>query len=158
MQLSAAVYYPVVGVILVLSGVQMLRSAFRRQGSPTLPPAKPPFLPALLVGAAIGFVSGTTGTGGGIFLAPIILAMNWVDIRRTAAVTAAYNLLNSAAALAGTHATLSVVPDGLPLWLAAVAVGGLIGSFVGSRYLPDRTLRFTLAAVLLLSGLKLLFV
>ena len=65
--------------------------------------------------------------------------------------TAAYNLLNSAAALVGTYATLGAVPSSLPPWLAAVAVGGLIGATIGSRYLPDVAIKRLLAVVLLLS-------
>lgn len=154
-QLPASIYYPVVGAILLLAGAQMLRSASRLSAR-AAPPAQPPFLPALATGAVIGFVSGTTGTGGGIFLAPVILAMNWVDLRRTAAVTAAYNLLNSAAALIGAYSSIGAMPSALPLWLVAVGIGGAIGSFVGSRYLPDNALRRILAVALLVSGAKLL--
>ncbi|KQT95475.1 sulfite exporter TauE/SafE family protein [Rhizobium sp. Leaf453] len=156
-QLPGHIYYPVVGIILILSGIQMIRSALTKRIAVEAAEA-PPFLPALLTGAVIGFVSGTTGTGGGIFLAPIILAMNWVSRRRTAAVTAAYNLLNSAAALAGAYASIKSIPSALPLWLVAVGLGGVAGSLVGSRYLSDRSLRFILAAVLLVSGTKLLLI
>ncbi|WP_072386937.1 sulfite exporter TauE/SafE family protein [Hyphomicrobium sp. CS1BSMeth3] len=154
--LQASVYYPVVGAILLIAGAQILRSASRAEGNQARPPEKPPFLPSLATGAAIGFVSGTTGTGGGIFLAPAILAMNWVDVRRTAAVTAAYNLLNSTAALAGAYATLGQLPSALPFWLVAVGIGGVIGASVGARYLPERAMRYVLACVLLGSGLKLI--
>ncbi len=116
---------------------------------------QPPFIPALLTGAVIGFVSGATGTGGGVFLAPAILSMNWVSVRRTAAVTAAYNLLNSAAALIGAYSILGSLPHALPLWLVTVGIGGTIGSFIGSRYLPESALRYILAVILLMSGIKL---
>jgi uncharacterized membrane protein YfcA len=155
-QLPASVYYPAVGAILLLSSAQMVRTALRPAAMRPLPPARPPLLPSLLAGAVIGFVSGTTGTGGGIFLAPVILAMNWVGVRRTAAVTAAYNLLNSAAALVGAHAILGSAPPALPGWLLAVAAGGTAGALVGSRHLPDRALRLILAALLTASGLQLL--
>lgn len=56
-QLSEEVYYPVVGVVLVLSALEMVRSALRHPGtSPALPDA-PPFWTALATGAPIGFVS-----------------------------------------------------------------------------------------------------
>ena len=154
-QLPKHLYYPIVGIILLLSAVQMVRSARKQDADRPSLPAQPPFLPALLAGAAIGFVSGTTGTGGGIFLAPVILSMNWVTVRRTAAVTAAYNLLNSAAALIGAHGILGSLPQTLPVWLGAVGIGGAVGAFVGSRYLPDNTLRYVLALILFASGLKL---
>ena len=46
-------------------------------------------------------------------------------------------------------------PASLPPWLAAVAAGGCVGAFVGSRYLSDRCLRGSLAVLLLAWGLKL---
>lgn len=154
-QLPTHFYYPVVGAILLLSAVQMFRSAGKKSAEHPSSPEHPPFVPALLTGAIIGFVSGTTGTGGGIFLAPVILSMNWVSVRRTAAVTAAYNLLNSAAALVGAYSILGSIPQALPVWLVAVGIGGAIGAFLGSRHLPDRALRYILAAILLMSGIKL---
>jgi uncharacterized membrane protein YfcA len=154
--LPTAVYYPAVGVILVGSALIMLRSAFSR-ASPTPQSVKsPPFLPSLLTGAVIGFVSGTTGTGGGVFLAPVILVMGWGTARQTATTTATYNLLNSAAALLGAYSSWHSLPAAIPLWLIAVAIGGVIGASLGSRYLPDHMARAVLAFLLLASGIKLL--
>lgn len=155
-QLPTHVYYPAVGSILLLSAVQMMRAA--RRSATTEPPATadPPFLPSLATGALIGFVSGSTGTGGGIFLAPIILSMNWMSLRRTAAVTAVYNLLNSAAALIGAYRLLSSVPSALPVWIAAAAAGGVFGAFIGNRILPENVLRHLLALLLAISGFKLI--
>jgi hypothetical protein len=150
-------YYVVVGLILILSGVQMVRASLGR-AMRTAPDAHAPFFPALAVGGVIGFISGSTGTGGGIFLAPVILGMNWVSVRRTAAVTVAYNLLNSAAALAGAYRIMPAAPTALPGWLVAVGIGGTIGAFVGARRLPESTLRYLLAAILLISGLKLIII
>lgn len=155
-QLPEDIYYPVVGAVLVLSGIQMARTALRKRASSVEPPVKPPLLAALATGAIIGFVSGTTGTGGGVFLAPVILAMNWGTARQTAATTAVYNLVNSGAALMGAYALWNQVPSALPWWLVAVAAGGSIGAFAGSRYLSDLWLRGILALLLLVSGLKLL--
>ncbi|WP_232831303.1 sulfite exporter TauE/SafE family protein [Pseudogemmobacter bohemicus] len=152
------IYYPVVGIVLVLSALQMGRSALRKGTTVYAEPVAPPFLAALATGAVIGFVSGTTGTGGGVFLAPVILAMNWATAHQTAATTALYNLMNSAAALLGAYAFWDQLPTTtLPWWLIAVAVGGSLGAFVGSRYLSDRWLRGILAVLLLVSGVKLLW-
>lgn len=156
-QLPGHVYYPVVGVVLILSALQMVRSVISSDHSSIDPPSPPPFWVSLLTGAIIGFVSGTTGTGGGVFLAPVILAMNWGTPHHTAATTAVYNLMNSAAALLGMYAYWDQMPSPLPWWLVAVAAGGSVGAFVGSRHLSDRLLRFILALLLLTSGLKLLW-
>lgn len=154
--LPAHTYYPVVGLILLFAAIQLVRSAMTTTMTKEEPPHAPPFLPSLLTGAGIGLVSGITGTGGGVFLAPVILLLNWVELRRAAAVAAAYNLLNSVAALAGAYATLNRLPAPLPWWLMAVGIGGVVGTTLGSRHLPDHVLRYLLAAVLAVSGLKLI--
>lgn len=156
-QLPQEVYYPLVGVVLCLSAVQMARSVLRKTGQAVPAPVEPPFLSALAIGAVIGFISGTTGTAGGVFLAPVILAMNWATARQTAAATAVYNLVNSGAALLGAYAWWDQIPAVIPGWLIAVAGGGWLGAFVGSRYLPERWLRIVLSLILLASGLRLLF-
>ncbi len=154
--LPEQVYFPLVGAVLVLSALQMARTAFRPVTDPPDPAVPPPLLPAILTGAAIGFVSGTTGTGGGVFLAPVILTMRWGTPHQTAATTAVYNLVVSAAALLGARAAWDNLPDALPLWLLAVAAGGLLGALLGSRFLSDRWLRGILAALLLVSGIRLI--
>lgn len=60
--------------------------------------------------------------------------------------------MNSAAALPGTYAWWDHIPGALPGWLIAVAVGGSLGAFIGSRYLPELRLSIILAAILLASG------
>jgi uncharacterized protein len=153
-QLPPSVYYPAVGVILILSAVQMVRSA-RRRRAPALRIEPPPFFPALVTGAVIGFVSGTTGTGGGVFLAPILLGMNWATARQTAATSAVYNLMNSAAALAGAYGLWPAIPAAIGPWLLAVGAGGWLGATLGSRYLPEIAMRYVLAVLLFASGLRL---
>ncbi|CUX72080.1 conserved membrane hypothetical protein [Agrobacterium sp. NCPPB 925] len=155
--LPERIYYPIVGIVLIFSALQMARLAFQANSATVETPTAPPFWAALLTGAIIGFVSGTTGTGGGVFLAPVILAMNWGTAHQTASTTAVYNLMNSAAALLGACAYWDQFPKSMPMWLMAVAAGGSIGALVGSRYLSDRWLRSILSALLLASGLKLLF-
>jgi uncharacterized membrane protein YfcA len=87
----------------------------------------------------------------------VILAMNWGTARQTAATSAVYNLMNSAAALIGVHAHWNQFPTALPWWLLSVAAGGATGAFFGSRYVSDRWLRGILALLLFVSGLKLVW-
>jgi len=157
LQLPEGVYFPLVGLVLILSAFQMARAAFSGKRTEGEAPVTPPFTAALATGAVIGFISGTTGTGGGVFLAPIILTMHWGTARQTAATTAVYNLMNSFAALIGAYAAWDYIPARLPVWLVAVAVGGSIGSYIGSRYLSDRRLRMILSVLLLMSGIKLVW-
>ena len=156
-QLPESVFFPLVGAVLVASAIQMARTAVFGRAAGSDAPRSPPFFAALVTGAVIGFISGTTGTGGGVFLAPVILGLNWGSARQTAATTAVYNLVNSGGALAGAHAAWGHLPPAVPFWLGAVALGGLGGAILGSRYLPDRLLRGILSLLLFLSGLRLIW-
>lgn len=120
-----------------------------RAAGPTLPVA-------LAAGLTIGLASGLIGVGGGIFLSPLVLLMGWATARETAALSAPFILLNSAAGLSGQVLTGAVFPPALPVWLAAVLAGGWIGATFGSRRARPRTLRGLLGAVLLMASAKLL--
>jgi len=150
--LPAAVYRSVVGVLLIVAAWQMARLARASTSAGEIAPSHPPLWIPVLAGAAIGFVAGTTGIGGGIFIAPLVLALRWLDMRHTVGLSAVFNLLNSAAALAGLLGTSLSLPGELPLWLAAVAIGAALGSWLGVRHLPPRLLRYVLAALLLVGG------
>jgi uncharacterized protein len=119
---------------------------------------KPNFLLAMLIGGAIGFVSGMIGIGGGIILSPIILILGWADIKQTAAVSAAFIFINSIAGLAGIQNQGIENPERLIGWAAACAIGGMIGARYGSVKWNTKTLRFVLATVLIFACFKLVLV
>jgi len=81
--------------------------------------------------------------------------LGWSETRQAAAISAVFNLLNSAAALAGLWSAIAALPTSLPLWLVAVGVGGLLGSWLGVRFLKPAMLRAVLAGLLLVAGLRM---
>jgi len=155
MNLEGTLYRQIVAVLLIGAALQMAWSASKPQVQDPLP--TPPFMPALLSGGVIGLVSGLIGIGGGIFIAPLMIFAHWAGTRQIMAVSAFFNLAISASAFAGTAATLPAFPGALPLWAGAVAIGGVIGVWLGTKHLPDVALRYILAIILLASGIRLLF-
>jgi hypothetical protein len=152
-------YKPAVGAILLLAAVQLVRSAHTAAQAEGVARNHPiPRLLAVATGGLIGLISGLTGTGGGIFLSPVLLFTGWTRTRLTSGVSAAFILVNSLAGLAGTTTSLRALPAGLPLWAVAALTGGVIGTQLGSRWLPVPVLRYLLAAVLVIAGVKLMFV
>lgn len=141
-----------VGVLLGLGALRLLVAP--RQAAE--PPRPPPVLAGLTIGAAIGLLAGLTGTGGGIFLTPVLLFAGWADARRAAATSAVFILANSIAGLLGASRTFPALPPDFPLWALAVAVGGGLGAWLGSRRLPLLALRRLLAVVLAIAALKML--
>ena len=154
--LPASIYQPIVGALLILAAWQMAMLARSATVIDEQTPAQPPLLSAILAGAVIGFVAGVTGIGGGIFIAPLVLSLRWLDTRRAAGLSALFNLLNSAAALAGLWSTSPSLPHELPMWLTAVAIGAVLGSWLGVKHLAVGALRYILAALLLIGGLWML--
>ncbi len=114
-----------------------------------------PMVLALVTGAVLGFIAGMIGIGGGILLSPLILVFRWADARTTAATSALFILVNSVAGLIG------VVEDGATFdprmlgWLAVALAGGLVGSWLGARSVPEPRLRQALGIVLLFAAVKL---
>src|SRR5437660_4877599 len=149
---------PSAGVLRILIGLVLLFSATRlifRRGDPeeTTSPSRPT---AIGVGAGLGFLSGLTGTGGGIFLTPLLLFCRWARIRQAAAVSALFILVNSIGGLVGYFTAVHSVPK-LGIYLAIPAIiGGTIGSYLGSRRLPARGIAIFLAIVLVIAGTKLI--
>jgi uncharacterized membrane protein YfcA len=143
-------YRTLVGVVLWAAAVRLWLN-LRLQ-----PKHDPPTIAAILCGAGIGLLAGLTGTGGGIFLSPLLLLMGWAETRETGGVSAAFILVNSLAGLAGNPASLAHLPTQLPLWAGAAIVGGFIGAELGTRRLGTPTFRRLLGAVLLIAGAKLI--
>jgi uncharacterized membrane protein YfcA len=152
--LPAEVYRPLVGGVLLVAAARFGVTA--SQAHDEFPPHAP-WLLAVASGAVIGLLAGLTGTGGGIFLTPLLIAAGWAGTRFAAGTSALFILANSIAGLAGNLGSVGSLPAAIPLWLAVVAVGGAIGSELGSRRLPAPWVRRALAAVLFIAGLKLIF-
>jgi uncharacterized membrane protein YfcA len=115
-----------------------------------------PILTALMIGAAIGCLSGLTGTGGAIFLTPLLLYFSWAHTREASGLSVAFVWLNSLAAIMGLMRSNQTLPEALPYWLIAVALGALLGTQLGIQHWPTHRLRKGLAIVLFIAAGKLL--
>lgn len=111
----------------------------------------------MAAGASIGLLSGLTGTGGGIFLTPLLLLLGWAAPIQAAAVSAPFVLLNSLSEILGSLSATPSLPPFLVVLLLAAGVGGLVGSRMGSTRLPASAIKRFLAGVLVIAGGKLLF-
>lgn len=148
------IYRPLLGVVLWFAALRLL---WKPKALAARPVKVPPLWITLPAGAAIGLLAGLTGTGGGIFLSPLILLFGWATPRQTSGIAAAFILANSAAGLAGNVSSLGALPGELPFLLGAVAAGGLLGTWLGVKRLPREALLQLLGLVLLVAGAKLLF-
>lgn len=154
--LPTDIYKQLVGVVLMFAAYRLWLS--NRGKAQTIETRLPPIYLAILIGGSIGLLSGLTGVGGGIFLSPLLLLMRWTEVRQTSALSAAFVLVNSIAGLTGNLSSLHNLPWQVSFWAIAAILGGLIGSELGRRRLATVTLRRLLSVVLVIAGLKLIFI
>ena len=100
----------------------------------------------LAISAIVGLVAGLSGIGGGIFMSPVLHLVRWAEARRIAAFASLYILINSITGIAGQlikSGPVQMVDAASGYWplLAAVLVGGQVGSIIGLRLLSPVLLR-----------------
>lgn len=112
---------------------------------------------SLFIGAAIGFLSGLIGIGGGIILSPVLLLLKWTNQKQTAAISALFIFVNSLSGLTGQLTKgIKFSPD-MFAYVAIAFIAGLFGAYFGSLKFKQTILKYVLAIVLMLAAYKLLF-
>jgi len=151
LDLPTQLFKILVGIVLLVSAAQLLL-----RPPPESSLHQPPALVALGVGGGLGMLSGLTGTGGGIFLTPLLILMGWARTKAAAAVSAPFILFNSASGLLGNLSATRTFPAFAVALVVAALAGGFIGSYFGSRRLPHTAIKRLLAIVLCIAGFKLI--
>lgn len=152
--LPGEVYRPLVAAVLLVGAWRLATAS-----APVDDDERPgvPWLPGVASGATIGLLAGLTGTGGGIFLTPLLVLAGWTGTRDAAGLSGSFILVNSISGLAGLMSGGVSLPPALPLWIGSVVGGGLIGSWLGAARYSVLALRRALAFVLVLAAAKLVF-
>ncbi|WP_375276303.1 sulfite exporter TauE/SafE family protein [Methylorubrum thiocyanatum] len=151
-KLPGEVYRPLVGVVLLLGAARLL---WPRPVRSALEWGDPPIPVGVLCGAGIGLLSGLTGTGGGIFLSPLLMFAGWSDVKTASGVAAVFILVISIFGLLGNLASVGALPSDLPIYIGAVMLGALVGTTLGIR-LPTNVILKALGLVLVVAGFKLI--
>lgn len=151
--LPAHFFKILVGLVLLYTAARFLVKPQVDDDARLHPPTNPV---ALVVGAGIGLLAGLTGTGGGIFLSPLLIFLHWARTKTAAATSALFILVISIAGLLGNIVSTGQFPlVALPL-VAAALIGGAGGAYLGSQQFSADFIKKLLAIVLLIAGLKLL--
>lgn len=152
LDLPTHIFKVLVGIVLLFSAVRFLL-----RPAPDTVIQEPSYAAAIPIGAGLGLLSGLTGTGGGIFLTPLVLLMRWARTKTAAAVSALFILVNSISGLLGNFSSTHRLPSFALVLAIAAVIGGTAGSYLGSRRFEHTTIKRLLAIVLLIAGTKLIF-
>ena len=150
---EAVVYKKILGLLLLIPIIRFL--FFRNITVDEL--KKSNIVLSLFIGAAIGFLSGLVGIGGGIILSPVLLLLKWTDMKQTAAISALFIFVNSLSGLAGQLTKGIHFSTDMIAYVAIAFAGGIFGAFYGSLRFNQNVLKYMLATVLMVASYKLLF-
>jgi uncharacterized membrane protein YfcA len=149
------IYRPLLALVLIVAAIRLAAGA-RTDTSAERTAHPPRTATSLFVGGVIGLLAGATGTGGGVFLTPLVIARRWASTRAATGLSASFILANSLSGIVAKPAALALLPETLPLALLCAAAGGLLGSELGARRVSLISLRRLLSAVMAIAAVRLL--
>ena len=114
---------------------------------------------SILIGGALGFISGIVGIGGGIFLSPILFLTRAGRPKHIVTTASLFILINSVSGIIGQltkNAVLIEIPNYWYL-LAAVLIGGQLGNFLNLKIFPTRILALVTAILVVFIAVRMGF-
>ena len=120
---------------------------------------KIPTVVSILIGGALGFVSGVVGIGGGIFLSPILFLIRADKPKHIITMASLFILINSITGIIGQltkNEVLSEIPNYWYL-LGAVLIGGQLGNFLNLKVFSARILALVTALLVIFVALRIGF-
>lgn len=159
--LSEQTFVMLLGSTLLLTGARLLFGLSQPISEQPMPSHWVRWAIGLPIGASLGLLSGMVGIGGGVFLAPILYALHWGNVRNVAAAASLFILVNAGAGILGQTVKLAAAQqlDMLTgyLWLfPAVLVGGQIGSHLSALHMPEILIRRLTAVLIIYVSARLL--
>lgn len=154
-EIDPTLYKQILGICLIFAVLRIL-GIFGKEKSDK--PNDLPLFWALFIGAVLGLISGIIGIGGGIILTPIMLLFSWGKVKEVAAVSALFICVNSISGLFGTFNQGFVFDSKFFSLILLAVVGGILGSFWGSKKALNVNLKRVLAGVLFFASVKLIFI
>jgi uncharacterized protein len=151
-QMTPDVFLMFLGSAIILAGLALLAS-YKSNAVISHLPTNPWWI--YLVSSGIGILSGITGIGGGIYLAPVLHHLNWASAHKIAASTACFIFLNSICTLVVLLHKEIEWQAMYWSWISAVALGAILGSSVSIQWLSSKWIRLITALLLIFVGCKI---
>ena len=112
---------------------------------------------SILIGGALGFISGIVGIGGGIFLSPILFLTRAGRPKHIVTSASLFILINSISGIIGQLTKNVALTEVLNYWylLAAVLIGGQVGNFLNLKIFPTYILALVTALLVLFVAIRI---
>ncbi|MGY3238372.1 putative membrane protein YfcA [Bradyrhizobium sp. USDA 4472] len=151
--LGEHMYRTLTGLILLLASAAMITQRGRAAGRAR----ETPLRASVSIGAVLGLVSGLTGVGGGVFLAPLLIALNWASPKQTVALSPPFILANSTVGFVGALFAGQFPSPDLAIYAISALAGAVAGTIISLKWLDATGINFILVTVLLIAGVQLVF-
>ena len=114
---------------------------------------------SIVIGGILGFISGTVGIGGGIFLSPILFLIRAGKPKHIVTTASLFILINSISGIIGQLTKNDVMAELSNYWYLIVAalIGGQIGNFLNLKIFPVRILALLTASLVLFVAIRMSF-
>ena len=147
-------------LVLTTCGILLLFN-FRtyKKGTLSFSYRKVPYVISIIIGGALGFVSGVVGIGGGIFLSPILFLLRVAHPKEIITTTSLFILINSIFGIIGQltkNDVLVEIPSYVYLFIS-VLIGGQIGNFLNIKIFPTRILTLITAFLVIFVAIRMGF-
>ncbi len=106
---------------------------------------------SLILGGILGFVAGTVGIGGGIYLVPLLIMFSLSQAKEAAAAGSVFIWLNSLAGIISRAQWTNLALVDLLPFMIMVLTGGFVGSYMGSFRFKPIVIQKTLGIVIIIA-------
>ena len=103
----------------------------------------------VFLGAILGFVAGSVGIGGGIYLVPLIIIFGLGSTKEASAAGAMFIWANSFAGFVARYQTGAFDSKFILPLILAVLIGGFLGSYFGSVKYDARTIQRIMGGIII---------
>ena len=158
LNIEKSIFEVLLFVVLILAGVLLLFK-FQSYEDKDQDYKKISLTNSILIGSAIGFVSGVVGIGGGIFLSPILFLLRAGKPKHIVTTASLFILINSISGIIGQLTKNVVLLEIQNYWylFLAVLIGGQIGNFLNLKIFPTRILALVTAFLVLFVAFRMGF-
>jgi len=109
------------------------------------------FIFIIVIGSVLGFIAGSVGIGGGIYLVPLIIMFGLGSEKEAAATGATFIWFNSLAGVIARLQSGTIDTDFILPLTGAVMVGGFTGSYLGAVRYNAKTIQNVMGFVVIIA-------
>ena len=158
--IPGAVQLTLLAVVILLASASMLRGSFRGDGrtEDTASPADValPLGRIILVGFAVGTLTGIVGIGGGFLIVPALVVLGRVPMKQAVGTSLLVIAMNSASGFAGYVGTVAL-PWGFLAQFTSMTIAGILAGSLLVRFVSAAALKRSFAVLLLVVGALMLY-